>query len=698
MARSNTIVVRVLGNTKNLSRSLVKASRDIGTLNERLNRGLARGFRVAGIAAAGFGAAAVGAGAVGAAALIGMTGAVVGLGVAFAAQSKKVQKAWTGTWEHIKDSMQGIVEPLIKPLVKGAETARKAFDALAPTLKNLMKDVGPLITDVMAQMVPLAKTLGPLLTEAFKAGAPVMKAFVAGLIPLFNGFTGFFKELKGSTFADFTTALMTGIGGLLPSLGRLLNALTPLGTALLNILLPAIGRFADYLADKVVPAAEDLHEWISKNEEKVKGLAKAIAGAVLAFKGISIITTVTGLLGTLLSPIGLVALAIAGLAAGFAYLWNNSETFRTKVTAAFNAVKAKVTELYETYWPKIQAAFDTLKAWWDTNGPSIVSTVKTTFNDMWKSAGPVVEELKATIVAAFDLIKMNVTNTVTIIKAVWNSIGPSILPLFKALWDAVMTTLKGALQIIRGVIQTVTSLIKGDWSGVWNGIKTIFQGVWNTIKGIISAQMANARAIILAGTGAIKGIWTAAWNTMKTFLSNTWSGIKSGAQSGINALMSLVSGIKGRVTGALSSAGSWLYQTGKNLIQGFLNGIKAMAGSVASAAASVAKGAISAVKNVLRVKSPSRVFMQIGKYVGQGLVIGIEGMSKQVNTAGAGLAQAVARGFEAPQLSMDARLAGAGAGSTNIRFEVIVPPTADKASIGREIQGALDEWKRVNGR
>jgi hypothetical protein len=41
---------------------------------------------------------------------------------------------------------------------------------------------------------------------------------------------------------------------------------------------------------------------------------------------------------------------------------------------------------------------------------------------------------------------------------------------------------------------------------------------------------------------------------------------------------------------------------------------------------------------------------------------------------------------------------GANGAPTYITFEVNVPPTADKASIGREIQGALDEWKRANGR
>ena len=44
--------------------------------------------------------------------------------------------------------------------------------------------------------------------------------------------------------------------------------------------------------------------------------------------------------------------------------------------------------------------------------------------------------------------------------------------------------------------------------------------------------------------------------------------------------MSFITGMKNKITGVFSSAGSWLLNAGKNIIKGFLNGITSMFSSV----------------------------------------------------------------------------------------------------------------------
>jgi phage-related protein len=55
-------------------------------------------------------------------------------------------------------------------------------------------------------------------------------------------------------------------------------------------------------------------------------------------------------------------------------------------------------------------------------------------------------------------------------------------------------------------------------------------------------------------------------------------------------------------------AGSWLYSTGVNIIQGLINGVGAMVGSAVSAVKNVGGQMLSGVESFLGIKSPSTRF------------------------------------------------------------------------------------------
>ncbi|WIG18389.1 hypothetical protein [Kocuria rosea] len=64
-----------------------------------------------------------------------------------------------------------------------------------------------------------------------------------------------------------------------------------------------------------------------------------------------------------------------------------------------------------------------------------------------------------------------------------------------------------------------------------------------------------------------------AWDWVSGKVSGAWSSITSAVSSGVSSAVSWVSGLPGRVLGALGDLGSMLYNSGKSLIQGLINGI-----------------------------------------------------------------------------------------------------------------------------
>lgn len=90
-------------------------------------------------------------------------------------------------------------------------------------------------------------------------------------------------------------------------------------------------------------------------------------------------------------------------------------------------------------------------------------------------------------------------------------------------------------------------------------------------------------------------------------------------------IVSFASGIPDMILDALGDLGSLLWDTGVNLVQGFVNGVKSMASNLISAVTGPIGDAVGKAKSLLGIASPSKVFRQIGDYAMQGLELGIGG-------------------------------------------------------------------------
>jgi phage-related protein len=189
--------------------------------------------------------------------------------------------------------------------------------------------------------------------------------------------------------------------------------------------------------------------------------------------------------------------------------------------------------------------------------------------------------------------------------------------------------------------------------------------------------------------GAIKSVveWVgSAW-------TNLWTTVGSTVTVGVNNVVSFVSGIPGAVIGALSGAGSWLLQVGKDIVQGLIDGAASMVEDAVAAVKNVGASMLQGVKDFLGIKSPSRVFRdQVGKQMGLGLIEGINSMQS-------GAHDAVNRLVTMPDVSDFASLGGsqsASAGGSGLNIRVI-HGLGDKLSelVQMEIQTASG-WQSIN--
>lgn len=106
----------------------------------------------------------------------------------------------------------------------------------------------------------------------------------------------------------------------------------------------------------------------------------------------------------------------------------------------------------------------------------------------------------------------------------------------------------------------------------------------------------------------------------KTKFEEVKTAIKTKLVESVTEVATQVGKMPGKVTGKIGE----MKQAGKDLISGLIGGIKDMATDAIEAVTGVVDGVITKAKSLLKIASPSKVFIQIGKWISEGWAKGVE--------------------------------------------------------------------------
>lgn len=238
------------------------------------------------------------------------------------------------------------------------------------------------------------------------------------------------------------------------------------------------------------------------------------------------------------------------------------------------------------------------------------------------------------------------------------------------------------LAVMNAMASAVGGLLASLQGGALNSFLTGLLGYFEALRPIASAFFSSFGTGVMAAVTAVRQIMTAMGGASSTSLDMVgiakalgsafaWVAVAIGAVIGVIAAVAGVIGlvVVGIGTGLVDFVG-WLAETAAKLvafsdaapgiagqfIAGLVLGIKDGIVDVVGAMGEMGQAAISAVTDVFKIKSPSRVMMEVGGYVSEGFAQGVDGGAPQASAAVANMvAPSAVRSF-----------GGAGGGSASM--------------------------------
>ena len=286
----------------------------------------------------------------------------------------------------------------------------------------------------------------------------------------------------------------------------------------------------------VLDVGTKLLAWFGKLSS---GQKKAIVIVLGVIAVIGPLVTVVGALATavtfLVSPIGLVIIAIVAIGAALTYAYFKFEGFRKVVDSVWRAIVTVV--LWA--WNNVIKPVWTALVWYITN---VVVPV-------WKKI--------------WDVAKIVWDAIVNVVQWAWNTI-------IKPIWDVIWSYITNVLV---PVWKKIFEIAKQVWDGVWKAVTT----AWAWIKPIFEAVWAYIRDTLVPAFQKIwdkvRDVFTNAWNKISTFITNIKAGFNK-IKEWIGVLVDTFTSIRDKIKSAFTTVGDAIkapFKTAFNWVAGAWN-------------------------------------------------------------------------------------------------------------------------------
>lgn len=388
-----------------------------------------------------------------------------------------------------------------------------------------------------------------------------------------------------------------------------------------KVVIPAMDKLSSGV-DKASAAYQKCTKWISEHKQELEiakgvllGLTVAVGsfllimnwGKIMAIAKTALLGVKTAMLAVnaamAANPIGLVISLIAGLVAGFIYLWNTSEEFRNFWIGLWETIKTAASDVWEAikgaaldFWDWITSTANTviegMKEGWNSFKES-VSDIWTAITDFCSSAW---ETIKDVVQVGIMFIGEIISFAFDIITLPWRFIWENVKEYVIPIWESIKNTVSNAINSVKTTIETILNAIKTFFTNIWNSIKDKTTSVFNAIKDVVTSVWNSIKSTFETVLNTIKTVVGTAWNTIKEKTSSVFNAVKDVASSVWNSIKTAIENVVNKVKDVVSS----VWNSIKDTTSSVFNGIKDTAKSVWDSIKSAIEKPINAAKDAVK--------------------------------------------------------------------------------------------------
>jgi tape measure domain-containing protein len=210
-----------------------------------------------------------------------------------------------------------------------------------------------------------------------------------------------------------------------------------------------------------------------------------------------------------------------------------------------------------------------------------------------------------------------VSNALVMLQYAWENLREPILDFLAAIinvWDALNPVVAAISALTMVLIIGLMPVIQILWAIVvqaFSGILRMVTGVINIIAGILNIFIGVLEGLFIGDFSRIVKGFEQIWKGLKQFIEGWWVGFVSLFKGGVGGIRNIFKSID-------------LFKVGVDMMQGLINGISNMSKSINKKVDEIANGITNKFKEVLKIKSPSRVMIEGGLDTGKGIELGLE--------------------------------------------------------------------------
>lgn len=505
-------------------------------------------------------AASIGAGAVAifAGAIAALPIALAGVGIAGALMNDKVQKSFKALKDRATKTLIDIGKPLVGPLIQGAESLGRAFEAVAPYLKEISAAAAPLVSGLFAKVEEFANKVGPKLPAMFANAIPVVEGFASlfgqvgkAIGRFFGGGAGL---LDGDRLKTIFTDMGAAIAGFLDRIRKVGKFLAPFISQLVTGLRPVIDAVVAGF-DKLLEKLQPVSDWFKEHPSIIRAIGTAIGIVTVALTAFSVVMAIVNAV-MLLSPFTWIVIGVVALIAAIILAVKHWDKIKSAMSALWTWIKTVFGAAWDWLKAKVVAAVDAIKA----GAAKAWDNVKKTAGDLvtWFTGLP-------------GRIRKAIGNVGKLLLEKGKDVLRGLLAGAKWLWDhSLVGFIVNRRTAILRAIGNVGRLLFQKGKDLFNGMKAGLTWVWdNIIKPYLNLPKRIARAV-----GNLGGVL---YNAGKSVLTGLYDGLVWAWKNYVQPYLEWVTdripdwkGPKKRDAKLLNESGRLIMQS---LVPGFKDGV-----------------------------------------------------------------------------------------------------------------------------